>query len=56
MTLTTPLTLNGNGGNDTLTGMDDLVLGDIIDGGVGDDTIYGGLGDDQLTAAPAPTR
>jgi Ca2+-binding RTX toxin-like protein len=43
------LTLNGNGGDDTLTGMDDADKGDTINGDAGDDTIYGGLGDDQIT-------
>ena len=37
--------LNGQAGNDTLTGTS---LGDILDGGDGNDTLDGGAGDDHL--------
>jgi RTX calcium-binding nonapeptide repeat (4 copies) len=42
---TTVTTINGNGGNDTITGNN---LGDTINGGDGNDTITGGTGNDNL--------
>ena len=40
-----PMTLNGNGGDDTLTSGS---LDDVIDGGLGDDEMYAGAGDDTI--------
>jgi hypothetical protein len=42
---TTVTTINGNGGNDTITGNN---LGDTINGGDGNDTMTGGTGNDTL--------
>jgi hypothetical protein len=39
-------TINGNGGNDTITG---TAFDDTINGGDGNDTLTGGAGDDSLT-------
>jgi Ca2+-binding RTX toxin-like protein len=44
-TLAIPSTINGQGGNDSLTGGD---AADVLRGGAGDDLINGGTGDDQL--------
>jgi Ca2+-binding RTX toxin-like protein len=44
--LTTPLTIFGGAGNDTLTGGDGA---DAINGGPGNDTIVGGAGNDTLS-------
>lgn len=49
-----PMTITGNGGNDTLTGggQNDSIVGnggnDVIRGGMGNDTITGGDGNDTL--------
>ena len=40
------LTINGDDGNDTITGSPD---DDIINGGAGNDTLNGGAGDDRIT-------
>ena len=40
------LNINGNAGDDTITGTQ---FADTINGGVGDDSIIGGAGDDKLT-------
>jgi hypothetical protein len=42
---TTVTTINGNGGNDTITGNN---LGDTINGGDGNDTMTGGTGNDTM--------
>jgi Ca2+-binding RTX toxin-like protein len=44
-----PVTLNGGGGNDTLTGS---ALGAVIRGGPGNDVMFGGAGDDAFTWVP----
>ncbi|MEN0001477.1 MAG: calcium-binding protein, partial [Pseudomonadota bacterium] len=44
-----PVRINGNGGNDELTGINQGSSTDIIDGGAGNDTINGLNGDDQLS-------
>jgi Ca2+-binding RTX toxin-like protein len=41
-------TINGNGGNDTLTG---TAFDDRIDGDVGNDTLTGGIGSDTITGS-----
>ncbi|MFI6999507.1 calcium-binding protein [Nocardia sp. NPDC050175] len=48
-------TINGNGGNDTITGtaFDDVINGgagnDTLTGGAGNDTLNGGLGEDTVS-------
>ena len=55
------LTIDGLGGNDTLTGSsnDDILYGgdddDILIGGDGDDTLYGGDGEDDITVGGGDT-
>jgi Ca2+-binding RTX toxin-like protein len=46
---TGPLTLNGNGGSDTLTGGSS---GDTINGGDGDDSLFGNGGADTINGGP----
>lgn len=50
--LATSYTLNGEGGNDTLTGS---TLG-VLDGGDGNDTLFGKLGSDVMIGGPGDDR
>ena len=55
-------TINGGGGNDTITGtrFNDTINGgagnDTITGGVGDDTLTGGVGNDTITGSAGNDR